>query len=129
MSPSVSPDQSAVPWSGMVLVVTVLKLTREEWRRFVSLVPRHWLFFAFLGGATFFLVALYWVVIGFALTSGTDLYAWHRNNPALIGIGINFFAVTLFGIGAEIALGGLLVARRVEASALGDGSTPPTGPS
>lgn len=98
------------------LFLTVMNLSREEWKRFVSIVPTYRLALVFIGGTIAFLPVLYWIVFGFGLTSdGIPLFAWHRYDPALIGIGINFYGVTLFGIGTQISLGGLLVGWRMDA--------------
>ena len=109
------------------LFATVLKLSREEWDRFVSLVPRHLIFFAFLGAVVLFCVALYWAVCGFGLVGGSGLYAWDRNNAALLGIGINFSGVILFGIGTQISLGGLWAGMRIDANTQNEQDGAPSG--
>jgi hypothetical protein len=61
-----------------------------------------------LGAAALSLVPLYWAIFG--TPSESPLFAWHRSNFALAGIGVDFFGIVFFGIGLEIIGRGAVIA-------------------
>jgi hypothetical protein len=91
------------------LTWTVWRLSHEELVRFVTKVPSHRLAIMFLGSIPFFLFGMVWIVYGFDLTSSNPMFAFHRYNWALPGIGLIFGAVIMFGIGIQTTLRGLIV--------------------
>jgi hypothetical protein len=93
---------------------TVWRLSHEELVRFVTNVPSHRLAIMFFASVLFFLFSLAWIVLGFELTSGNPLWAFHRNNWALPNIGLFFVGVILGGIGFQISLRALIVEGKLK---------------
>ena len=92
------------------LTWTVWRLSHEELVRFVLKVPSHRLAIMFFGSILFFLFGLVLIVFGFDLTStSSSMFAFHRYNWALPGIGLLFGAVIMFGIGFQTTLRGLII--------------------
>lgn len=104
----------AVCWilESAILIISFLavcRLSREEWIFFAKRAPKRWLVAGVFGGGVFFLFALSWVVIGYKFTSENILFAWHRYDLPLIGIGAMFYGVQLFGIGFQVCVTTLIV--------------------
>jgi hypothetical protein len=91
------------------LIWTTLQLTRVEWCRLVVAAPRVVWAGSFVISAIFFCSVVYWATVGFGLISNVTIYSFYRNDAVLIGIGINFYAITLFGVGVLLSLGAIIV--------------------
>src|SRR5262249_37357083 len=77
------------------LFFTVVSLSQAEWKRLARSVSRDRLLLLFIVSLFFFLISLYWALVGFGFTPAFALYAWHRYNVPLVGLGLFFCGLVL----------------------------------
>jgi hypothetical protein len=94
------------------VVFSVLRLSETDWVKFVTNVSSTLRAIGLFFSTFAFLFAFSWTVFGFGLDSNNPMYAMHKYNWALLGIGIYFYGSTLFGVSALICFRGLLVEAR-----------------
>jgi hypothetical protein len=99
-----------VPGS-LYLTAAVLRLTRDDWDRIASDTPRWSLRFVAIVGPIFSVGIVYATAIYLGHVSENRMFAWHRYDLVLVGIGLIFLCVPYCVLATMLALGALTVGR------------------